>query len=184
MDAQRDRLTLFSRSGRRVEVELARCAPEQLSAILALQEEVAREMESAELFARTTEEELRESLALDWCLAVLLDGKPAAFTLMVVNRVTPRSIGTYLDYDEARLKKCVTYDTTFVRSDLRGLGLQRELGRLKDEAALALGAEEALSTISPQNSHSLKNALARGFEICAERELYGGVRRYIMRKKL
>ena len=184
MDGEERSLTLERRSGERAVLTLRRCTPEELPAILALQEEVARALPKPELFVVTTAEELRESLTRDWCLAAWDGERLAAFTLMVVNRVTPRSAGTYLDYDDARLQRCVTYDTTFVRREYRGLGLQRALGRLKDEAALAMGAEEALSTVSPENSHSLENALARGFEICGDRSLYSGVRRYILRKKL
>ncbi len=178
------KLTLPDKSGRDHTFRLMRCGPADAARIMALQEEVLSGMEDRTLFARTSEEELAESLREDWCLAVLDGEEMAAFTLMVVNRVSPRSAGTYLGYDEAQLLKCVTYDTTFVHPRFRGLGLQRELGRLKDEAAFALGAAEALATVSPENGPSLQNILLRGFEICGDQLLYSGVRRYIMRKKL
>ena len=177
-------LTLTDKSGEVHRLEPVRCGCADADRILALQEEVLRGMPDASLFACTSKEEIGESLREDWCLAAMDGGEMAAFTLMVVNRVSPRNAGTYLGYEEARLLKCVTYDTTFVHPRYRGLGLQRELGRLKDEAACALGAEEALATVSPENGPSLHNLLLRGFEVSGDRMLYSGVRRYIMRKKL
>ena len=48
--------------------------------------------------------------------------------------------------------------------------------------AAEMGASEALTTISPDNPYSYRNFLVLNFDIVDERELYGGKRRYILRK--
>ena len=184
MSGNNQTLPLVRGDGRSVVFTARLCGDEDLSEILALQRTVTQNVGDSELFVSTTREELEDSLRNDWCLAVYDGDKMVAFTLMVRNRITERNLGVYLGYCEEELLQCVTYDTTFVHPDYRGFGLQRELGRMKDEAAVRMGAREALSTISPQNAYSLSNARQRGFAICEERILYSGVRRYLMRKEL
>ena len=47
-----------------------------------------------------------------------------------------------------------------------------------------LGAEEVLATVSPENAFSLRNIISEGFEVVSEKNMYGGYRRYIVRKKI
>ena len=49
--------------------------------------------------------------------------------------------------------------------------------------AVELGAKEFLTSISPDNPYSYRNFLVLNFDIVDERELYGGKRRYILRKE-
>ncbi|HAE79983.1 MAG TPA: GNAT family N-acetyltransferase, partial [Lachnoclostridium sp.] len=54
----------------------------------------------------------------------------------------------------------------------------------KDEEGRRMGAKWALCTVSPDNPNSLNNTLRAGFEIVEEKEMYGGIRRYVLRKAL
>ena len=105
-------------------------------------------------------------------------------SLMIVNRVMPRSLGHALGYDEKRLRQTVTFDSTFVSPEHRGYGLQGLALPLKEREAAALGAQEALASVSPENTPSLNNLLAGGFTILTRQRLYGGVDRYIVGKTL
>jgi ribosomal protein S18 acetylase RimI-like enzyme len=65
-----------------------------------------------------------------------------------------------------------------------GYGLQRFFIAQKDEIAISLRAREALATVSPDNAYSLRNLRANGFQVASEQEMYGGVTRFVLRKKL
>ena len=176
------RLTVSNRKGEERSFTVRRCSEADLDEIMELQDMVA-DLTGSDIFVETTREEMTESLSCDLCLGVYDADRLIAFGLMVCGRVTPRNLGTYLGYDDERLLQCVTYDTTFVHPDYRGYGLQRSLGQMRDRAAAESGAREALSSVSPENPHSLDNVLKRGFGIISETALYGGRRRYILRKE-
>ncbi len=173
-----------SRTGEERILTIRRCEARHLDAILALQEEVFRTLPADALFVRETAGELEESLALDVCLGAFDGDELAAFSLMIANRLTHRSLGAILGYETARMKETVTYDSTFVSPSYRGFGLQRAMLPVKDDAARSLGALEALATVSPDNVHSMNNLLSDGFSILRRQRMYGGLDRYIVRKLL
>lgn len=160
------------------------CVPEDVPDILALQDAVYEGLPDKNTFVRLTEEEVRESIEKDACLSVFCGDILAAYTLVVANRVSPQNLGSYLGYSEEEMKECVTYDTTFVHPDFRGYGLQKQFIAWKDEEGRRMGAKWALCTVSPDNPNSLNNTLRAGFEIVEEKEMYGGIRRYVLRKAL
>ena len=178
------RTELHNRHGQLCEFLLRRCNVEDLPAIADVQEQVISSLEERHIFARTSTDQIEESLRKDFCVGAFCGDKLTAVTIMVVNRVTPRNLGVHLGYDEDRLKSCATYDSTFVLPQFRGYGLQRLFCEMRDEEALRLGCKEALATVSPDNSVSLGNMRANGLEVLTEKVMYTGVRRYIVCKKL
>ncbi|NLA85687.1 MAG: hypothetical protein GX847_00065 [Clostridiales bacterium] len=165
-------------------VLIRRCAKEELSDIIRLQKHVHDTIAHKDVFVLTAEEELAESLASDICLGAYNDGCLIAFTLIITTPDGPRNIGRHLNYGRERCRKCVTYDTTFVHPSYTGYGLQSIFLSIKNALAARMGACEALATVSPDNTVSLNNLKAAGFEIAGEKTMYGERRRYIMRKSL
>jgi ribosomal protein S18 acetylase RimI-like enzyme len=151
------------------------------AAVSELQSCIYDSMPDKSQFVLTTAEELAESIEHDFCLGAFDEDNLAAVTTIVLNRVTKRNIGYVLGYNAY---ECVTYDTTFVRPDCRGRGLQRHFMKLKDEFSLKNGAKYAFATVSPDNGYSLNNLKMSGFDIIDRREIYGGVDRFILRKNL
>jgi GNAT superfamily N-acetyltransferase len=172
------------KSGKACALTIKRCGPDHYAEILSLQRRVYESIPDKNTFVMTTEEELRESLLDDVCLGAFDGGRLVAFTLMVANRETPRNLGNYLNYSPQERARCVTYDTTFIDPAYHGYGLQRFFIAQKDEIAISLRAREALATVSPDNAYSLRNLRANGFQVASEQEMYGGVTRFVLRKKL
>ena len=155
--------------------------PEDVQDVLALQEYVMRGLPDKDLLMGETEEEILESIDLDFC-AGIFDGKRIiAFSLMVVNRETPRSLGKKLGFPP---QDSVYFDITFVHPDYRGMGLQAYLLARREDIARQLGAKLAFVTVSPLNAHSLSNIQNGGFQIYDRRIMYRGVDRYILKKEL
>jgi hypothetical protein len=160
------------------------CRTDELEDILLLQKLVYDGISDKDTFVLTTAEEFAESLDFDVCIGAYDGEVLVAFTLMVTYPYSTRNLGLYLGYDQERCAKCVTYDTTFVDPAYKGYGLQRMFIRLKDQVAIRLGAEEALATVSIDNSASLNNLRASGFGIVGRKKMYGGFDRLILRKML
>lgn len=158
------------------------CTPDDLLPIMALQEEVRKSVDNPATFATVSSAEASESLFLDRVYCAVADGKLAAVTAMIVNRPSARNAGSHIGYTEEEQRKCVTMEVTFIAPSCRGYGLQEIFFGLREEVALELGATEALTTISPDNEYSLNNALRSGYTVVAEKALYGGLQRSILRK--
>lgn len=156
-------------------------AAEDVVKVLELQAHVMDCLPDKNLLVGAGEEQIRESIDLDFCAGIFDGERLVAFAMMVVNRETPRNLGQKLGFPA---EKCVYFDIIFVHPDYRGMGLQSYALALRDSVARELGAELAFVTVSPSNPHSLNNVKKHGFEVYDRREMYGGIDRYILKKVL
>lgn len=177
-DAQQ--ATLHNRRGDSLPVTIAQCGEEEAGVIMALQERVIAALPDKSLLALTDMNQIEESLREDVCTGVYHEGDLIAFSLMIINRPTPRHVAWKLDCDEKTLSGCVTFDAIFVQPDYRGYGIQRLLWEPLLPLARKMGANRAHATISPDNPHSLENTMAFGFEVVARKTMYGGRDRFIL----
>ena len=132
-------------------------------------------------FVLTTSDEFAETILMDFAVGAFDGATLAAVSTVVMNRETDRNIGFVCGYEP---HDCVTYDTTFVRREYRGRGIQKQFIVLKDEAAVSAGAKFAFATVSPDNRYSLNNLLSSGFEIVDKKVMYGGEDRFVVKKDL
>lgn len=160
-----------------------KCTITDIAAIMALQDEVMDTLTDPDIFVYTTEEEFQETLENDYCIGAFCVRKMVMFSNMILNRITPRHLGVTLGYSNEQILRSVIYDTTFVTPDYRGFGLQRLAAWFKDKEAKRVGAGEAIATVSPKNPASYRNITANGFAAIAQREMYGGLDRLIMKKQ-
>lgn len=176
-------ITMKKASGEEKTFLLRRCVMDDVDAIVALQAEVYDHIPDKKIFQNTEADEFAESIELDQCFCFMDGDKMIAFTLMVAGRPGYRNYGEYLGYSEEQMAKTVSMDTSFVLPEYRGYGIQEYCFALREQAAREiLGAEEALTTISPDNAPSLNNAYKSGFEEVARMTIYGGLERSILRK--
>lgn len=180
----RKSIILKNSRGSEAAFEIRRCSEKDCGEIMLLQDEVASLIADKEMFAITTEDEITESLALDFCAGVYDDDRLVAFTLMIIPRITPRNLAVHFNVSREELLKSVTFDASFVHPGSRGYGMQNLFLDLRCEEALRLGAGAAYATVSPKNTASLRNLTSSGFKCAASKVLYGGKQRYIMRKEL
>lgn len=167
-----------------ITISIRQCKKGDLDSVIALQSIVYDSIDVKQTFVFSTTEELTESLDTDVCIGAYDHDNLIAFTLMITNPHSSRNLGFNLDYSVEQRSKCVTYDTTFVHPAYKGYGLQRLFLSLKDSIARALGASEALATVSPNNMTSLNNLKKSGFIVIDEKQMYGAFNRYVMRKYL
>lgn len=178
------RQELMDGKGEPLYIDFREATSDDLDKVLALQAEVMDALPDKDLYAPFTKEESLNQLKNDICYIAECNGEVAGYSVMIPNDPdNPENYGKHFNYDREQLAKTVSMDLTMVAPKYRGRGLQRIFNKLRIGKAIELGATEALTTISPDNPYSYRNFLILNFEIVDERELYGGKRRYILRKE-
>lgn len=177
-------ITLSRRSGEKQEFLIRRCKDTDLFAIMRFQRKIYEDLSDPGIYAMVDEEDVLESLKLDYCFGVYLEDRLVAFTMMIANRRSMRNYGSYIGYTPEQQRKSVSMEITIVDEECRGYGLQKYFVRLREEIAREIGATEALVTIGPDNEYSLRNLMDSGYEIIETRVLYEGAMRHILRKQL
>lgn len=82
------------------------------------------------------------------------------------------------------LLKVSQIDSVAVLDEFRGNSLQKLICRELEEIAKSEGYNTLCTTIAPNNPYSIKTFEDLGYEIIKEKEKYGGMRRYILKKAL
>lgn len=177
------RYEVMDGKGEPMYIDFRRATPDDLGKVLQLQNMIMDALPDKDLYAPFTEEESLGQLEHDICMIAECDGEVAGYSVMIPNDPdNPENYGKYFNYDRDQLAQTVSMDLTMVAPKYRGRGIQRIFNKLRLGMAAEMGAHEALTTISPDNPYSYRNFLVLNFEIIDERELYGGKRRYILRK--
>ena len=169
--------------GEQLFVDFRRATPDDLGKVMKLQDEIVEALPDKDLYATFSEEESLGQLEHDICMIAECNGEVAGYSVMIPNDPdNPENYGKHFNYSREQLAKTVSMDLTMVAPKYRGYGIQRIFNKLRLGMASEMGATEALTTISPDNPYSYRNFLVLNFEIVDERELYGGKKRYILRK--
>ena len=174
---------LINGKGEPIVIDFRKAVPEDIDKVMALQNEIVEALPDKDLYATFSREESLGQLEHDICIMAECNGEVAGYSVMIPHDPdNPENYGKYFDYDREQLAKTVSMDLTMVSPKYRGNGIQRVFNKLRLGIATEMGASEALTTISPDNPFSYRNFLVLNFDIVDERELYGGKRRYILRK--
>ncbi len=169
--------------GEPVMMDFRSAGPEDVEKVLELQQTIMDAIPDKDMYAPYTREETLHELENYPCYIAECNGEMAGYSVLIPNDPDdPENYGHHFNYDREQLAKTASLDLTMVAPKYRGHGLQRIFNKLRIGKALEMGATEALTTISPDNPYSYRNFLVLNFEIVDEREMYGGKRRYILRK--
>lgn len=176
---------LMNGQGEPKEFSFRKAVPEDIGAVMTLQQNIMDALPDKDLYSPFTKEESVAQLNHDICFMAECGGKVAGYSVLIPNDPdNPENYGKLFGYDRERLAKTCSLDLTMVETEFRGYGLQRIFNKLRLGAAIDMGAKEAFTTISPDNPYSYRNFLVLNFEILETRELYGGKQRYILHKNL
>ena len=139
---------------------------DSVPAILGLQERACEQIVDKSLFYPLSRAELIESLYLDTVLGVFApEGSLAGFAVLVSGRDSSRNLAV-----DAGEQPCgvLTFDVVVTDPKWRGFGIQRHLTDCAVSLARSSGYRTILATVSPKNSFSLDNFLAKGFAVSRE----------------
>lgn len=176
-------MELINGKGEPLVFDFRSASPEDIDKVLGLQETIMDAIPDKDMYAPYTREETLHELENYHCYVAECGGELAGYSVLIPNDPDdPENYGHHFDYDREQLAKTASLDLTMVAPKYRGYGLQRVFNKLRIGQGAAMGAKEFLTSISPDNPYSYRNFLVLNFEIVEERKLYGGKRRYLLRK--
>ena len=138
-----------------IQVEYRPLYSKNIYEFLKLQEEATKDT-TPEIFAKTTEYELIESIVYDYVYGLFCNNKLIAACICVSNRKTPRNLCNIIDKED-RYDQYITFDTIFVHPDFWGYGIQDYFLKKAENYAKIQKATALLATVSSSNNHSFDN---------------------------
>lgn len=153
-----------------------------------LQNEIVEGLEDKEWFA-TTEKEQYESYLRDKETIILgvvnkNNDELIAMSVYVKFGYDEENYGYDLDISGEELLSVAQIESSMVRKEYRGNGLQVLLCSELEKVARNDHMKILSATVCPNNKYSLNSVTKLGYKAVKEKLKYGGYRRYILMKKL
>lgn len=170
-------------------IVLARYTAASAEGLIRMQAEVLNALPDPELLVKTTDEEWRNYLLGDGIIFVAKVGaESAAYGIGVLGACADEE-RRYLTEEIANefnllLADFLWVDTVAVLPRFRGQGIQRLLTACLEKEGLSRGASVALTSVSPENEHSLRNFVSSGYIQVRVATLYGGRKRLVLANHL
>ena len=111
-------------------------------------------------------------------------GKTAAVFTVDIPGNSSENLGREIGLQEDQFSLVAHMDTAAVLPEYRGNHLQVLLMQTAEQELKERGYRYLMCTVHPENPYSLHNVLRQGYQVVAEKEKYGGLRRNILLKQL
>lgn len=156
-----------------------------LQSIANLQELIAQDLPSPDIFRLHDKDYFKDLLKLDRSIiGVIVDGCLIAYSLINAPGKSGENLGRDIGLLEEELERVAHLQAAVVHPAFRGNGFQRMMGAAHLKVIEEMGFEHVLCTVSPKNPVSLRNILSNGFVIRGLKPKFEGTWRYIMHKNL
>ena len=154
--------------------------------IMRLQDNIMEQLEDKQLYAPTEREEFISYLKNGGKIIGYIDEKNELIAMVVYIKkgYEEGNYGYDLDLEGEKLLEVAQVESTVVRSDYRGNGLQRILCEKIEDIAKNERVKILASTASPYNKYSVNTFIKLGYEIKKDKLKYGGLRRYVLAKEI
>ena len=164
-------------------MELRRCRPSDLQAVIDLNETIYSALPDKSILRHNTPEMIASCLAEpNVTLGIWENDTLIAVGMLYVPQCIEEDhfhdLGLEGEYKSANQKLFL------VREGYRGLGLQRKLIREVEKIAIAWGYNLLCTTVAPNNGFSINNFLKEGYVYAKTEKKYGGLVRNLYYKVL
>jgi len=179
-------LKLKNKSGVIVNAKYKILGLSNIEDIIKLQDTIMEDLEDKQLYAPTEKEEFISYLRNGGKIIGYLDEKNEliAMAVYIKKGYEKGNYGYDLDLEGEKLLEVAQVESTVVRSDYRGNGLQRVLCEKIENIAKEEKVKILTSTASPYNKYSVNTFEKLGYEIKKDKLKYGGLRRYVLAKEI
>ena len=179
-------LKLKNKSGNIINVKYKVLDLSYIDEIIKLQEDILNGLEDKQLYAPTEKEEFINYLKNGAKIIGYVDENDnlIAMAVYIKKGYEKGNYGYDLELEGELLLKVGQVESTVVRSDYRGNGLQRILCKKIEDIAKEDSVKILASTASPYNKYSVNTFKNLGYEIKKDKMKYGGLRRYVLAKEL
>lgn len=181
-----DILRLKNKNGNIVNAKYKELDLSYIDKIIELQEIIMQDLDDKQLYAPTEREEFIEYFQKGAKIIGYLNEEEEliAMAVYIKKGYDKGNYGYDLDLEGENLLKVGQVESTVVRSDYRGNGLQRLLCEKIEDIAKNEKVKLLTSTASPYNKYSVNTFEKLGYKIKKEKMKYGGLRRYVLAKEL
>lgn len=157
-----------------------------------IMKEAAETVKKKEWFAAGDEAYIKEILEGEGFIILAREAKseePAGFFIVAIPGKEDY-MGAYADVPKEDTDKIVHLDTAAVKCKFRGNKLQQKMLEKAEEELVQRMKEKhhiiqyRLCSVHPENTFSLLNMTENGYEIKSRTQLYGGLERFVLCKKV
>lgn len=181
-----EKLKLKNKSGIIVNARYKILDLSYIDKIIKLQDSIMDDLEDKQLYAPTEKDEFISYLRNGGKIIGYLDeeNELIAMAVYIKKGYEKGNYGYDLDLEGEKLLEVGQVESTVVRSDYRGNGLQRVLCEKIEDIAKGEKVKILTSTASPYNKYSVNTFEKLGYEIKRDKFKYGGLRRYVLAKEI
>jgi ribosomal protein S18 acetylase RimI-like enzyme len=171
--------------GKEVSCKMCFLGENCLKDILELQNLIARNLSTPEIFRLQETAFFRDLFGLDRAvIGVLTEDGLIAYSIIRFPGDAEDNLGRDIGLSEREQRKVAHLQAAVVHPAYRGDGLQRRMATAHLRVIEDLGYEHVCCTVSPKNPFSLSNVFACGFVIEGLKPKFEGWWRYIMYKNI
>ena len=179
-------LIIKRKDNQQVKVELKKLNISYLDKIMELQKIIIDGLENKELYADTEREEFEEFLKESGKIigVVTEDNELIAMGVYTKKGYDKSNYAYDIDLKGDDVLKVAQIESTIVKEEYRGNRLQKIICEELEKFTLDDNVEILCATASPYNEFSVNTFKNLGYEIKKDKLKYGGLRRYVLVKKL
>ncbi len=156
-----------------------------LDDIVNLNENILEGIGNKEIYAKTKREEFEEYLKEKGkIVGCIVDNNLIAMGSYVALNYDKRNYGYDLDLRGDSLLDVCQIEATVVSKEFRGNKLQKKICNILENIGRDENKKIITATASPINTYSVNTFIDLGYKIVNEKEKYGGLRRYILKKSI
>ena len=180
-------LILNKKDNNVVQVKLKLLDLSYIDKIMKLQNEIYEGLENREFFVRSSREEfetaIRENGTILGCLS-LEDDELIAIGVYIEYGYNEHNYGYDIKIQGEELLKVGQIEATIVSEKYRGNKLQKMICEFLEKISKDSGMNCICATVAPNNKYSLNTFEKLGYNVMEDKLKYGGLRRYVLMKKL
>lgn len=179
-------LKLNRKDGEVIEGTLKELDYSHIDKIMELQQVILDGLEDVQLYAPTEKEEFIEYIEKGGKIigCITPDNDLIAMGVYMKKGYDAGNYGHDMDIKGEELLKVGQIESTIVTKEFRGNGLQRILCEVLEKIGEENGTPIMTATASPYNEFSVNTFKKLGYEIVKEKIKYGGMKRYVLVKRL
>lgn len=180
------RLRLKRKDEVEVKAELKELTISYLDKIMELQKIIIDGLENKELYADTEREEFEEYIKKNGKIlgCVTEDDELIAMGVYAKKGYDKSNYGYDIVLDNEELLKVGQIESTVVKEAYRGNKLQKIICEELEKIAVKEDTKILCATASPYNEFSVNTFKSLGYEIKQDKLKYGGLRRYVLAKRV
>lgn len=180
------RLRLKRKDEVEVKSELKELTISYLDKIMELQKIIIDGLENKELYADTEREEFEEYIKKNGKIlgCVTEDDELIAMGVYAKKGYDKSNYGYDIGLDNEELLKVGQIESTVVKEAYRGNKLQKIICEELEKIAVKEDTKILCATASPYNEFSVNTFKSLGYEIKQDKLKYGGLRRYVLAKRV